>query len=586
MTKAYSYIRFSTPEQLKGDSLRRQAEASEKYALEHGLSLDTTLNLRDLGISAYDKSNLKKGALGQFIKLVDNGKIEKGSFLLVENLDRLSRGQMTEAVELFINLVNSEITIVTLMDNQIYSRETINNNMSSLLMSIVIMSRASEESISKSKRIRASWDNKRKTILTKRLTKRCPYWLKASKDATGFEFIPERVEIVKKIFQMANNGMGNSTITKRLNEEQVKPFSNKTDGWQPSYIQKVLRNPAVYGEINLATQRDGEIKKFGEPIKNYYPAIMSKEEWFLINQRRSERQTKGGVHKGSQLSNIFSGLLRCGHCKGPITMGAHTKKLADNTFKSRKFVGCSRGRRGLDCKHLTWSYKELEEEILTFCKSLDFAEVIGKDNNHKAELQETSKLIIKLNSAIDDNMKKISKLIEFVENGDAPNLQSISDRIKSLEDEIIIQKADLDEQINSANQLQAKVLESSGQHEAITQTLEKLKSLSGNDLHDLRLKLSTQIKLAIKNIFLFPGGEWINDTKQRELESNLQLSGYSPREIKDYLKTFEEPNRKNKFIVIVFKNNHVLRLSHNEVMHNFNIFTKADYLESYHLKEI
>jgi len=30
--KAYSYIRFSTPEQLKGDSLRRQLESSRKYA--------------------------------------------------------------------------------------------------------------------------------------------------------------------------------------------------------------------------------------------------------------------------------------------------------------------------------------------------------------------------------------------------------------------------------------------------------------------------------------------------------------------------------------------------------------------------
>jgi len=31
--KAYSYIRFSTPEQLKGDSLRRQLESSRKYLL-------------------------------------------------------------------------------------------------------------------------------------------------------------------------------------------------------------------------------------------------------------------------------------------------------------------------------------------------------------------------------------------------------------------------------------------------------------------------------------------------------------------------------------------------------------------------
>jgi len=580
MTKAYSYIRFSTPEQLKGDSLRRQAEASKKYAAEHNLDLDTTLNLKDLGISAYDKSNLKKGALGEFIKLVDSGKIKSGSFLLVENLDRLSRGQMTEAVELFINLINAGITIVTLMDNQLYSRESINNNMSNLIMSIVIMSRASEESITKSKRIRASWDQKRSLITTKRLTKRCPYWLKPSQNNTGFEYIPERVEIVKRIFQMANDGMGNSTITKRLNEEQIKPFSKKTDGWQPSYIQKLLRNPAIYGDIHLSTQRDGKIQPFNEPIIGYYPAIMSKEEWTLINQRRVERKTKGGANKGYQLSNLFSGLLFCGHCKGPMSMGAHTKKLADNTHKSRKFVGCSRGRRGLGCKHLTWGYEELENEILSFCKSLDFVEVLSKNNDYRNEYQDTVEEGIKLQENISLSKKKLSNLIEFIENGNIENIDSISERMRDLQDEITVLKDKLETSTNLANQLKSKTLENTNQREAILEILDKLKSLSGNELHDLRLKLSSQIKRAINSIFLFPGGEWINDSKREEIKSNLLKSGMKLNQITEYLNSMSKPNRINKYIVIVFKNNHVLRLSNNQVMHNFKMFSKEDYLSN------
>ena len=34
--KAYSYIRFSTPEQALGDSLRRQVQLAEEYARKHG----------------------------------------------------------------------------------------------------------------------------------------------------------------------------------------------------------------------------------------------------------------------------------------------------------------------------------------------------------------------------------------------------------------------------------------------------------------------------------------------------------------------------------------------------------------------
>jgi DNA invertase Pin-like site-specific DNA recombinase len=49
--KAYSYVRFSSPEQMKGDSWRRQSERARAYALEHGLDL-VEGSYEDLGISA------------------------------------------------------------------------------------------------------------------------------------------------------------------------------------------------------------------------------------------------------------------------------------------------------------------------------------------------------------------------------------------------------------------------------------------------------------------------------------------------------------------------------------------------------
>ncbi len=79
--KAYSYIRFSTPEQLKGDSLRRQLESSRKYALEHNLVLDESL--RDLGVSAFKGKNATEGALKRFMELIDAGQVERGSILIL-----------------------------------------------------------------------------------------------------------------------------------------------------------------------------------------------------------------------------------------------------------------------------------------------------------------------------------------------------------------------------------------------------------------------------------------------------------------------------------------------------------------------
>src|ERR1700690_1772088 len=129
MPKAYSYIRFSSTKQQRGDSLKRQTDLRDQYLLQHpDLELDTSLGLEDLGVSAYDKSNITKGALGAFLGHVEEGKIPRGSFLLVESLDRLSRIQPIDALPIFLGVINAGITIVTLFDNQVHSRESITAN--------------------------------------------------------------------------------------------------------------------------------------------------------------------------------------------------------------------------------------------------------------------------------------------------------------------------------------------------------------------------------------------------------------------------------------------------------------------------
>ena len=60
---AYSYIRMSTNLQIKGDSLRRQTELSEKYATDNNLELVKDFRLQDIGVSAFKGANVEKGAL-------------------------------------------------------------------------------------------------------------------------------------------------------------------------------------------------------------------------------------------------------------------------------------------------------------------------------------------------------------------------------------------------------------------------------------------------------------------------------------------------------------------------------------------
>src|SRR5262249_38224009 len=170
---AYSYIRMSTLEQLKGDSERRQMEQSDHYIADHKLKLvegnellrDVGISsLKDIGKSAFTGDHILTGAFGYFLKAVEDGRIKKGSYLLVEALDRLSRQDVNIALEIFLRIINRGIKVVTLMDNErVYEVGAPNLSMD-LMYSIMVLGTASEESKKKSSRIRDTWVGKRRNI--------------------------------------------------------------------------------------------------------------------------------------------------------------------------------------------------------------------------------------------------------------------------------------------------------------------------------------------------------------------------------------------------------------------------------------
>lgn len=556
MPKAYSYIRFSSVKQQKGDSVERQTKLSEQYALTHGLDMDTQLNLRDLGISAYDRSNLNKGALGEFLRLVEENSIPRGSYLLVESLDRLSRDKVMDALTIFLSILRAGIIIVTLADGQVYSQDRTNDNWVSLIMSIVIMSRANEESAMKSMRIRSSWDAKRKNIANKRLTARCPYWLRPAEGSKGFEFIPERVEVVKRIYQMSRDGVGNSIIVKTLNGEDVPRFSEKTDGWQSSYIQKILMNRAVYGELQLNLQRDGEMTPV-EVIPDYYPAIMSKAEWLIIASARAGRRTRGGVSKGNNLSNLFSGLLRCGYCGGSMNMGGYSKARANGIRKVAKYIACSNARRGMSCKYIQWEYTDFEKMVLRFCKAVDFAQVLGVNQNAESEINNA---ILRLENIKQDILdvegrnQSLLDVLEKADQGDPPRV--IMSRLMANEASIvrlIDEKKQVEDEIM---RLTNSRVDAAVQQNLIIELLQQLESLEGNDLHLLRIRLSETIKRVITKIVTFPGGRWYTDEELEEYRRDLIASDEFDDETIEVMcaKLDIKPNPKNRLLMLEFQN--------------------------------
>jgi DNA invertase Pin-like site-specific DNA recombinase len=119
VTTAYSYVRMSSDTQLRGDSLRRQTEDTERFARENGLVLDKEFRLADLGVSAFSGENIKTGELGRFLLAVKAGKVQVGSVLIVESLDRLSLQKARPSIRIFLDLLDAGISIATLIDKKI-----------------------------------------------------------------------------------------------------------------------------------------------------------------------------------------------------------------------------------------------------------------------------------------------------------------------------------------------------------------------------------------------------------------------------------------------------------------------------------
>lgn len=490
--KAYSYLRMSTMEQLRGDSLRRQLQKSREYAAREGLDLVADDELKDIGRSAFKGEHIEGGVLGVFLKRVEQGEIPKGSFLLVENLDRLSRAQPLIAVDLLQRICGQEITVVTLIDGQKYT--DLNNNQMQLILSVLTFQRAHEESRTKQKRLQESWTAKRAKASEQPLTSNAPKWLKPilgkDKKIVRFELHRERVEVVNRIFRESVGGIGAWSIARRLNKASTPTFG-RSKGWQASYIKKILSSRTVLGEFQPHHFNDKKREPFGDPIPNYYPAIISEEVFAAANAAIKARQPDkgGGGRTGENYANLFKGLLFCARCGAAIRL-LNKGKLP----KGGRYLVCDAGHRGMACSKKEWRYESFER---AFFHHADFH--LGIHDAQAANERMLPTLDGKIEVAIGklDGLKRQAERMDesFAYMVDGPTRSTYERRAK-LDGEISSAESALEKLVRERN---AKALLQSQQ--ASTTNFEEMYADTGDeDVAGKRALVAQQIRLFVERI--------------------------------------------------------------------------------------
>jgi DNA invertase Pin-like site-specific DNA recombinase len=488
---AYSYIRFSSPEQAKGDSIRRQTELRDAWVKKTGAVLDTSLTLRDEGVSAFNgahRENPDRNALAAFLNLVKRGRIPRGSYLIVESLDRLSREHIRPALTLLLNLIESGVRIVQLLPAEaVYDEHVEPMN---LMMAIMELSRGHSESRMKSERSGAAWAARKNRARQEGgvITRMTPPWLKATRD--GYVLVEPAAEAVRRIFRLAREGYGSGAIAKKLNAERV-PNIGRAPQWARSYVARLLANRATVGEYQPHSGRDSRDRRpDGPPIPNFYPAVVTEGQWHATRFAVLGRKGKAG--RPTKRVNLFSGLMKDARDGGSIHLLNKTSGAPNTSAPYFLYVSgrAQTGERG--SRWVSFPVDEFEAAVLSKLREIDPRKLLPAETDDGIE-------------ALAGRLAAVEQRIETVKASlvDGDDVLPLIDVLKSLEGN----RRKLADELLRARQEAASPLSAAWKEcGSLLGTLARAK-----DPGETRIRLRSAIRRVVSEIwclFVGNGGRW------------------------------------------------------------------------------
>lgn len=404
-----SYIRFSTKVQGEAtkSSTPRQRRRAERWCEKHGLSI-SPLRFTDLGVTGSTGKHLE-GALGLFLEALEEGvRIKPGDILLVEAIDRLSRLERLDAMELISRIVRAGVTIVTSEDGVEYSLESLNKTKGLLQKLAGKIEAARDYSEQLSERLSEAWALKHEDAIDGIPTrKRCPAWLNWDQCA-GHYVENEHAATVREIYRLARPhldedrverpGMSSHSIARVFNEantaakdrgESVRwPLFGRglnirglrgdededtraeiergnerarmrlSRGWTSGAITRILNKKTVYGEVQLLKKIEGAYTPWQRVIM--YPEVVPSGEYDVVRRVREARRTVYADKSEDRVNNLFSHRAKCIHC-GASLVFHDTKRRS----KNHCYMICRARKEGGLCKTgPSWRASDFENHVL------------------------------------------------------------------------------------------------------------------------------------------------------------------------------------------------------------------------------
>ena len=478
-----TYIRLSREDgdKQESESIGNQRKIIERYAKENNLTL--VQEYVDDGVSG---TTFNRPGFNQMIEDIKAGKID---MVLTKDLSRLGREYIQTGFYIENFFPENNVRYVSILDGIDTFLDTTNNDITPFK---AILNDMYAKDISK--KIKSVIREKQKN--GEYMCSTPPYGYKRHSSIKNKLVIDEKVaDVVRKIFEMYDNGVGSVLITKYLNDNhylpprayrQIGKVIDENDfehNWNEVAIMAMLKNEVYIGNSiqNKRVSISYKVKKLkniseAEQIRvnNTHEPIIDKDVFERVQCLAKAR----GTNTKLKYEYLFRGLLYCKHCgrKLQIVLKKNQKRQA----KKHPYITCS-DHKSRGCYALNMNYDKFETQMLDIIKQICkiyankeifsgmYDTVTKKSLNLKEKLNKSlnsiDKKIADINIKLDKMyMDKLNDLILEVDyRRYADNF--IQERTKLLE-----QKSELENKIAQAD----KTIEDKGQVEEKDKELEKL----------------------------------------------------------------------------------------------------------------
>lgn len=496
--QAVAYARFSSDNQ-REESIEAQLRAISHYAEQNGYALHKTY--ADRGISGTTDNR------PEFQRMIDDAKSGAFDIIIVHKLDRFARNRADSAIYRR-ELEKCGVKLISVLENFDNSPESI------ILQSVI---EGYNEYYSKNLR-REVMKGLKENALTCRFTGGTPpLGYNINKETLKYEINSYEAEAVKLIFKMYLAGNGYTAIISELNRRGFKTKRGCDFGKNSLY--EILRNERyagvyVYNKC-VAVGADGKWNRHQTRnedeiirIDGGIPAIVSKEDFFKVQEKMAERKHKSATFKAKQ-EYLLSGKIKCGECGS--TYAGNSRKARENKPLYISY-NCVKKNGSIKCKNPGIKRDDIEQLVLERLSTRVFSEdvlptIIAKYNEYALERNtEYVTVIEELKRKLADTEKGIANIVNIVvSTGSA----ALADKLKELETdklhfEKLIKEAEYELSKQSVNEKKIKSAFYKAKQMLKSGTLKNRKAIVEKYVKQVTLyKDSIEIEYVVSNTYSF-----------------------------------------------------------------------------------